>query len=40
MSDGTLCILALVVAILGPHRPRTLLIDDIDLRLHPKRNEP
>ncbi len=36
MSDGTLYILALVVAILGPHRPKTLLIDDIDLRLHPK----
>lgn len=36
MSDGTLYILALVVAILGPHRPKTLLIDDIDLRLHPQ----
>jgi predicted ATPase len=36
MSDGTLYILALVIAILGPHRPKTLLIDDIDLRLHPK----
>ena len=36
MSDGTLYILALIVAILGPHRPKTLLIDDIDLRLHPK----
>jgi len=36
MSDGTLYILALIVAILGPHRPKTLLIDDLDLRLHPK----
>ena len=36
MSDGTLYILALIVAILGPHRPKTLLIDDIDHRLHPK----
>jgi predicted ATPase len=36
MSDGTLYILALIVAILGPHRPKTLLIDDIDLRIHPK----
>lgn len=36
MSDGTLYILALIVAVLGPHRPKTLLIDDIDMRLHPK----
>lgn len=36
MSDGTLYILALIVAVLGPHRPKTLLIDDIDHRLHPK----
>ena len=36
MSDGTLYILALIVAVLGPHRPKTLLIDDIDQRLHPK----
>ncbi len=36
MSDGTLYILALIVAVLGPHRPKTLLLDDLDLRLHPK----
>lgn len=36
MSDGTLYILALIVAVLGPHRPKTLLIDDLDMRLHPK----
>jgi len=36
MSDGTLYILALVAAVVGPDRPKTLLIDDIDQRLHPK----
>jgi predicted ATPase len=36
MSDGTLYALGLIVKILDPQRPRTLLIDDIDHGFHPK----
>jgi predicted ATPase len=36
MSDGTLYILGLIVKILDPQRPKTLLIDDIDHGFHPK----
>ena len=36
MSDGTLYALGLIVKILDPQRPKTLLIDDIDHGFHPK----
>jgi predicted ATPase len=35
MSDGTLYALGLIVKILDPQRPKTLLIDDIDHGFHP-----
>ena len=36
MSEGTLYALGLIVKILDPQRPKTLLIDDIDHGFHPK----
>jgi predicted ATPase len=36
MSDGTLYALGLIVKILDPQRPKTLLIDNIDHGFHPK----
>lgn len=36
MSDGTMLTLGLLTSILGPQRPRVLLLDDIDHGLHPK----
>ena len=34
-SEGTLMILGLLTVLLGPDRPRTLLLDDIEHGLHP-----
>lgn len=36
VSEGTLLVLGLLTVILGPGRPRLLLLDDIDRALHPK----
>jgi predicted ATPase len=36
VSEGTLLVLGLLTVILGPSRPRLLLLDDIDRALHPK----
>jgi predicted ATPase len=36
MSDGTLYLLGLLTLICGPHRPKLLLLDDLDHGLHPK----
>ena len=36
VSEGTLLTLGLLTFLLGPHRPRLLLIDDIERGLHPK----
>ena len=35
LSEGTLIIVGLLAVLLGPDRPKTLLIDDLDHRLHP-----
>ncbi|WPB77965.1 ATP-binding protein [Archangium violaceum] len=35
-SEGTLITLALLTALCSPHRPRILLLDDIDQSLHPQ----
>nr|WP_246523551.1 ATP-binding protein [Gemmata palustris] len=35
-SNGTLCALGLLTSILGPDRPRLVLLDDLDHGLHPK----
>ena len=34
-SDGTLIILGLLTVLLGPNRPKTVLLDDIEHALHP-----
>jgi len=36
VSEGTLLVLGILTAVLGPARPRLLLLDDIDRALHPK----
>ena len=35
-SEGTMRILGLLAALLGPVAPRLMLVDDLDLGLHPK----
>ncbi len=35
-SEGTLLVLAILTALLGPGKPRLFLLDDIDRALHPK----
>jgi len=36
VSEGTLLVLGLLTAIMGPERPQLVLLDDIDRALHPK----
>jgi predicted ATPase len=36
VSDGTLFVLGLLTVLLNPDRPRLILLDDLDHRLHPK----
>jgi predicted ATPase len=36
VSEGTLLVLGLLTMIMGPERPRIVLLDDIDRALHPK----
>jgi energy-coupling factor transporter ATP-binding protein EcfA2 len=36
VSEGTLLVLGLFTAIMGPHRPKLVLLDDLDRALHPK----
>jgi len=36
VSEGTLLVLGILTAVLGPARPRLLLLDDVDRALHPK----
>lgn len=36
VSEGTLLVLGVLAAILGPDRPRIVLLDDMDRALHPK----
>jgi predicted ATPase len=38
-SEGTMFVLGLLTVILGPQRPRLLLLDDIDHALHPRAQE-
>ncbi len=39
MSEGTLLVLALITVLMGPERPKLVLLDDIDRALHPKAQE-
>jgi energy-coupling factor transporter ATP-binding protein EcfA2 len=36
VSEGTLLVLGLLTAIMGPNQPRVVLLDDLDRALHPK----
>jgi predicted ATPase len=36
VSEGTLLVLALLTALMGPARPRLVLLDDLDRALHPQ----
>ena len=38
-SEGTLLVLGLLTVIMGPNRPRVVLLDDVDRALHPKAQE-
>ncbi len=39
ISEGTLLVLGLLTALMGPNRPQVILIDDLDRALHPKAQE-
>jgi predicted ATPase len=39
VSEGTLLVLGLLTVLMGPNRPRLLLLDDLDRALHPKAQE-
>jgi len=38
-SEGTLLVLGLLTALMGPEQPRLVLLDDLDRALHPKAQE-
>jgi len=38
-SEGTMLVLGLLTTLMGPHRPRLVLLDDLDRALHPKAQE-
>jgi len=39
VSEGTMLALGLLTTLMGPHRPRLALLDDLDRALHPKAQE-
>jgi predicted ATPase len=36
VSEGTMLVLGILAALMGPHRPQLVLLDDMDRALHPK----